>query len=268
MASRAQDLSVSLVSLDFDGTILSYAHPGGVFAPDVIRTLNELEPLGIAWCTNSGRELDDQKAVIARSIEQGLAHHPAALVCAETVVYVRDRSDYMPLEPWNQQAREKLQACHARVQEKLKEKIGYIEKQYKPKLSAIGDLFTAFLLHEQEGAPVSLHQDLDRFLDGLDEVMLSRNGGWVAVNHRDLGKGNALLAFARHAGIDPSTILAVGDHHNDLSMLLPEVAGFLGCPADATPEVRQAIRKAGGIIAKNPGPAGTVEIIRSLVFGG
>lgn len=266
MKRRASKNPVRLISLDFDGTILAYDHPGGVFHSEIIQILNGIAASGIAWCTNSGREMADQLAVLERSVEQGLRHQPVALICTESVVFVRNGNDYEPLEPWNRQAHERLRACNARAQERLKPKLDYINKEYNPKLSAIGDMFTAFLLHEKEGAPVSLHQDLDRFLAGLDEVMLSRNGGWVAVNHRDLGKGNALLAYARHAGISPADILAVGDHHNDLPMLLPEIAGYLGCPGDAIPEVRQAIRDAKGIVAKNPGPAGTAEIIRSLLF--
>lgn len=263
MTRRETGNSVRLVSLDFDGTILSYDHPEGVFHPDIIDVLNALEGAGVIWCANSGRDKGDQLAVIERSVERGLRHLPAALVCMETVVYVRADERYDPLEDWNQLARQRMQTCHARVHARLREKLDYINARYNPKLSAIGEWFTAFLLHEKDGgAPVSLHQDLERFLEGFDDVMLSRNGGWVAVNHRELGKGKALLAFARHAGVSNENILAIGDHHNDLPMLLPEVAGYLGCPADAIPEVRQAIRSAGGVIAKNPGPAGTAEIIR------
>jgi len=267
MTRRNPTSPVRLVSLDFDGTILSYDHPDGVFHSAIIELLNELEQAGVMWCANSGRDKPDQLAVITRSVERGLRHLPAALVCMETVVFVRNQSAYESLEDWNAQARHRMKTCHARVHDRLKAKMDYITRKYNPKLSAIGEWYTAFLLHEKDGAaPVSLHEDLERFLDECDDVMLSRNGGWVAVNHRELGKGNALLAFARHAGVSRDQILAVGDHHNDLPMLLPEVAGYLGCPADAIPEVRKAIREAGGMIAKNPGPAGTAEIIRALVF--
>lgn len=267
MTRRVPANPVRLISLDFDGTILSYDHPEGVFHPGIIEILNQLDGSGIQWVANSGRDMPDQVAVINRSVERGLRHLPAALVCMETLVFVRKGTSYEPLEDWNQQAHQRMKTCHARVHARLREKLDYINGKYNPKLSAIGEWFTAFLLHDKDGgAPLSLHQDLERFLDGFDDVMLSRNGGWVAVNHRELGKGNALLAYARHAGISSASILAVGDHHNDLPMLLPEVAGYLGCPGDAIPEVRQAIRNAGGIIAKNPGPVGTAEIIQSLVF--
>jgi hydroxymethylpyrimidine pyrophosphatase-like HAD family hydrolase len=76
------------------------------------------------------------------------------------------------------------------------------------------------------------------------------------------GKGNTLLSYARYAGLHREEILAVGDHLNDLSMLDGSSAGRVGCPSDAVPEVRDAVRRAGGGVASQPGPLGTVAIIR------
>ncbi|HMP90026.1 MAG TPA: HAD hydrolase family protein [Kiritimatiellia bacterium] len=255
---------IRLISLDFDGTILVYDDPEGLFHDDVIFLLNDLQCRGIRWCANSGRDKNDQLAVLQRSVERGLTHMPDALICSESLVFVRNGSGYVPLEPWNSRAHDDLRACHAQVQVALDSKLGYIQKTYQPISTLIGDLFTAFFIHDRDGMPIKLFNDLQRFLKDLDGVMLTRNGGWVAVMHDGLGKGNALKAYAQHLDLPRDHILAIGDQFNDLPMLLQDVACHLGCPGDAIPEVRNAVRKAKGIVADEPGPLGTIQVIRRL----
>lgn len=261
---EAATSTIQLISLDFDGTILVYDDPAGVFHPTVIELLNSLEASGIRWCANSGRDFPDQEKVLARSCARGLTFLPDALICSESVVYVRQDGCYVPLEPWNSKAHENLLDCHARAQKKLDSQLSYIQKTYQPISTMIGDLFTAFFIHDKDGLPIKLFNDLNRFLKGLDGVMLSRNGGWVAVMHEGLGKGHALKAYARHINMAPDHILAIGDQYNDLPMLILDVARHVGCPGDAIPEVRQAVRKAGGVVAEASGPLGTVEVIKKL----
>lgn len=265
MEKVVKGTDIRLISLDFDGTILVYDDPAGVFHPEVIALLNELDEMGIRWCANSGRDFKDQVGVLDRSRNRGLKHLPDALICSESVVYVREGDRYVSLEPWNARAHDGLRDCHARVQQRLDSQLGYIQKTYLPISTMIGDLFTAFFVHDKEDLPVKLFNDLARFLDGLDGVMLTRNGGWVAVMHDELGKGQALKAYTKSIGLPNSHILAIGDQYNDLPMLILDVAQHVGCPGDAIAEVRQAVKKAGGHVAESHGPLGTIEVIKTLL---
>jgi len=265
MEQEVTGADIRLISLDFDGTILVYDDPAGVFHPDVIELLNSLDTKGIRWCANSGRDFKDQISVLDRSCARGLKHMPDALICSESVVYVRDGAQYQSLEPWNAKAHEGLRDCHARVQQRLDSQLTYIQKTYLPISTMIGDLFTAFFVHDKDDLPIKLFNDLKRFLDGLEGVMLTRNGGWVAVMHDELGKGQALKAYANFINLPNCHILAVGDQYNDLPMLILEVARHVGCPGDAIAEVRQAVNKAGGHVAKSHGPLGTIEVIKTLL---
>lgn len=257
--------SVRLISLDFDGTILVYDDPAGVFHPEVITLLNSLEVKGIRWCANSGRDMKDQLGVLERSQKRGLTFMPDALICSESLVFVRDGEDYTALEPWNSMAHNDLRECHARVQKCLDGKLEYIQKTYQPISTMIGDLFTAFFVHDRDNQPHRLFNDLQKYLKELDGVFLTRNGGWVAVMHHALGKGHALKAYARHIRLPTDHILAIGDQYNDLPMLILDVARHVGCPGDAIPEVRQAVRKAGGVVADLAGPLGTIEVINAIL---
>jgi hydroxymethylpyrimidine pyrophosphatase-like HAD family hydrolase len=257
--------TIRLVSLDFDGTILTYDDPAGVFHPEAIAALNRLEGLGVRWCANSGRDLPDQLGVLERSLAAGLTHHPVALICSESLVYLREGNGYRDLDPWNKSAHASLRSCHVRVQRSIAHRLDHIQRTYTPISTLLGDLYTAFFVHDRDGQPERLHREMEQWVAELEGVMLTRNGGWVAAMPSELGKGNALAAYADSCGLTPDAILAVGDHFNDLTMLSGEAARHVGCPADAIPEVRQAVRRANGIVAKESGPLGTVEVISTLL---
>lgn len=258
---------IRLISLDFDGTILAYDDPCGVFHSEVIATLNGLEGTGVRWCGNSGREFQDQLGVLERSHRRGLTFFPDALICLESLIYLRQGRDYSAHASWNERAMECSYACHARVQERLSLRLDYIRREYRPLQTVVAEACTAFLLRESDELTEGLHRELERVLSGIEDIMITRSGGWVSVMPSMLGKGNALLAYARHAGLSSQNILAVGDHHNDLPMLGTGAAGHVGCPADAIPEVREAVQRAGGMVAGRPGPAGTVEVLRAHLRG-
>jgi hypothetical protein len=48
---------------------------------------------------------------------------------------------------------------------------------------------------------------------------LLRNVSLLDVMNRDCTKGSALARWARHCGISPSEVMAIGDNHNDIEML-------------------------------------------------
>ncbi|HMP73470.1 MAG TPA: HAD hydrolase family protein [Kiritimatiellia bacterium] len=253
---------IEVVVLDFDGTIMVYDGSPGHFHPEVIRLLNDLQDRGIFWVANSGRDLEDQKLVLERSRERGLLHEPDAVIASESLVYLRDGREFIPLEAWNALALKGLRTLHKVVQEELEPYRKHIEEIYTPHLILWEEYATAFLVDNREEKPRELFHDLMDWLKEIPTAMLSMNGGWVAVMLRGLGKGNALRAWAEVCDLSPRSLLAIGDHFNDLTMLGGRVAHYVGCPGDAIPEVRQTVARHGGWVAEQPGPLGTVEVIR------
>jgi hydroxymethylpyrimidine pyrophosphatase-like HAD family hydrolase len=256
---------VRLVCLDFDGTVMVYDDGPGYFHPDVIAFLNALEPRGIRWCSNSGRDRDDQLRVIEASRQRGLRHEPDALVCSESLVYLRDGTDFLPLEPWNSDAFRHLEELHQHVQARLEPVRNALETRYQPRLAYVGPAFTAYMLKDVDGLPEQFAAELEALLHGVPNWMLTRNGGWVAVLHVNLGKGNALTAYATHRGLPARHILAVGDQLNDLNMLEGDAAHHVGCPGNALPEVQDVVRKKAGYIATAPAPEGTLAVLKHFL---
>lgn len=259
--------AIRLLSLDLDGTIMVYDDPAPRIHPGVIDLLNELQVSGIAWCINSGRDLPDQLTVLKASQAQGLRHMPVGLVCAESMAYVHQDDTYRPLEPWNTRALHDLIRLHARVRDRLRPHHDWIEKQFKPKGVYVGEHYTAYEVREDGELPRRLFRELEALLAGLPGLMLTRNGPWVAVLLKRLGKGNTLKAFARETGFAPGEILAVGDQYNDLNMLDGSAAHHVGCPENAIPEVVDRVLKCGGFVASRPGPEGTLDVVRHFLGG-
>ena len=89
-----------------------------------------------------------------------------------------------------------------------------------------------------------------------------RNGIYLRFCHADYHKGAALAELARLIEVPRDNIFAAGDHHNDISMLDGKVAAMPSCPANAIDEVKDAVRNAGGYVAKNEHGAGVYEALR------
>lgn len=80
-------------------------------------------------------------------------------------------------------------------------------------------------------------------------------------------KGLSLSELTRHLGMTAENVLAIGDGHNDISMLEPSVARQTGCPANAQPEVVSAVHTFGGHIASKPSLSGVMEILNAYETG-
>lgn len=256
---------IHLVCLDFDGTVMAYDEEPGFLHPAVVEVLNELEGLEVAWCTNSGRGEESQRQILELSAARGLKHWPAALLCGESLIFKRRGADYQPSEPWNTAVRRHLKSFHRRVQNAMKKELEGWTARYQPTVYT-GEEYTTLLVGEEEDRPARLFGELRKWaLASVPRCMVSRNGGWLSILPDHLGKGRVLETFVGGSGFSRDVTLAVGDHFNDISMLDGAVAGCVGCPGDAIPDVVRAVADAGGYVAQDGGPEGTVEVIRHFL---
>lgn len=80
-------------------------------------------------------------------------------------------------------------------------------------------------------------------------------------------KGLAVSELAHHLDILPSEILAIGNGHNDISMMDKNAAQLVGCPANSEHEVMEAVHSAGGHIAQKRSLGGVLEILDAFMTG-
>jgi len=60
---------------------------------------------------------------------------------------------------------------------------------------------------------------------------------YLEIRAAGTSKGAGLMKLAKHLGIDPSEVLAIGDYINDIEMA--QMAGSFGAPANARPEITE-----------------------------
>ena len=130
----------------------------------------------------------------------------------------------------------------------------------------------ARVIYEPEG-PAGLiaqsEEEMDRVTEFIERARkhqpkfhYQRNTVYLRFCHADYHKGAALGELSRLVDIPRENIFAAGDHHNDISMLDGNYAQFPACPANAIPEVKNAVRAAGGYVAQTNHGAGVHEALR------
>ncbi len=239
---------------------MRYEDPPEHFHPDIVAALNHLQTRGVEWIANSGRSFEGQWAIIRHCLEErGLRHAPRAIISNESYIFVREGDGYIPLEPWNEEASRSARSVHAELQQTHKEALDALVNRHAPDGVYFSEDGTVFQMTGPEEARAVFIDELQHMLHAMPSAELINNGEWIVVIHTRLGKGNVLKAYLAWRKMAADTVLAVGDHGNDLSMLDGSVTPHVACPGDAFPAVRDAVRRAGGYVAEAHGPHGTLE---------
>jgi len=123
-----------------------------------------------------------------------------------------------------------------------------------------------------EGLVAENEEELNRVTEFIDRARVKqpkfhyqRNTVYLRFCHTDYHKGAALAELSRLLEIPAADIFAAGDHYNDISMLDGRFARYPACPANAIPEVKDAVRSAGGHVASRNHGAGVHEALRSFI---
>jgi len=251
--------AISLVCLDFDGTIMRY-DPTEHFHPEIIGALNAFELAGLEWVAHSGRTYESQLEIVSHCMAaHGLRHRPAAICHHECFIHVRDGDTYAPLEAWNRQALCWLEAIDVQVQAPpFRDKLDELIHTFSPTVYR-REKVNIFHLPGPDDERLPFVHALNAALQDIPFAATVCNGEWITINDARLGKGNVLKAYLEYRELHPSCVLAAGDHENDLSMLDGGVTPHVACPGNAYPPVREAVKRAGGYVASAHGPEGTLE---------
>jgi Cof subfamily protein (haloacid dehalogenase superfamily) len=85
---------------------------------------------------------------------------------------------------------------------------------------------------------------------------------YLEIRAKGTSKGDGLMKLAKHLGIMPSEVLAIGDYINDIEMA--QMAGSFGAPANARPEI---IEIADYISPFTNDEGAVSDIIEKMFFG-
>jgi HAD superfamily hydrolase (TIGR01484 family) len=249
---------IKLLSTDFDGTIVSRVSEPALDLPclDLIR---QLQSEGVLWAINTGRSVD--------LLESGLMDfsfplRPDFILTSERDVFRAggNGNRWEPFGDWNDRCARAHTDLFTSAQTVLAEVIDFVNQKTK-----------ARIIYETGGPTgliTSTEEEMERVTGFIEEARLrqpafsyQRNTVYLRFCHTDYHKGAALAELARLLGLPRDNIFAAGDHHNDVSMLDGRYAAMAACPANAIPEVKQAVRAASGFVATREHGAGVHDAL-------
>lgn len=233
-----------LVSTDFDGTIYSEFEPEPI-VQEIELLLSSLQKAGTWWVINTGRDLSSLMESLARS---GIKARPDFVVVVEREIHELKDSRYLPWEDWNQDCERAHRKLFARVRKDLPELVEWVSSRYKATIYE--DPFSPFCLVGANNSDTDAIQEyLEEYCLRVPELTVVRNDVYIRFSHHHYNKGTALTAIARRKGIQPSEVVAAGDHLNDLPMLRREHAHWLIAPGNAVEQVKAQVKDQRGYIS-------------------
>jgi HAD superfamily hydrolase (TIGR01484 family) len=249
---------IKLLSTDFDGTIVSRVSDPALDLPclDLIR---QMQSEGCLWAINTGRSVD--------LLESGLTDfsfpmRPDFILTSERDVF-RPEENGMRWEPfgdWNERCARAHADLFSSASSVLAEVIDFVNQKTKARvIYEMGGPTGLITSNEEEMEHVT--EFIEKARSRQPAFNYQRNTVYLRFCHADYHKGAALNELARLLEVTRESIFAAGDHHNDISMLDGRYAAMPACPANAIPEVKEAVRQGGGFVAHREHGAGVYDAL-------
>ncbi|MEO1858225.1 MAG: HAD family hydrolase [Rubritalea sp.] len=247
-----------ILSFDFDGTLF-LPEEEVVLEPVFYETIERLRKQGWLWAINTGRSL----LFMLEGFEQSnFPFAPDFLVAREREIYTPSDKlgRWKRVEDWHEQYAK--DTAHF-----MKESAGFIDlmKQYIEEETSAqwieeeGDPAGIIASSEEEMMVIAAFVEEQRKDHGLVGVL--RNSIYMRFTHKDYHKGTSLQELARRVQVPLERVFAIGDGHNDIDKLHPDVAGLIACVGNSHQEVKDHVSSHGGYVAKAHGSLGSVEAL-------
>lgn len=252
---------VRLIATDLDGTLLGYHPQFGIYS--VFRdTLDDIRRANRAhWAICTGRGLRSFSRVFRPLLHFGVV--PDFVIVHHAYIFSSSSMGYVPHWLWNLKVME-LQIRHRFILRRAIPRLRRLVARTFPfvRVTRSGGTSITFRFETADMALVAANL-LRRHVGPLRYLQVFHYRDEVDLRPVPFTKGLALSELARHLGVTPAETLAVGDGHNDISMMSPDVAAYTGCPANAQPEVIEFVSHGGGHIASQKALAGVLECIEA-----
>ena len=249
---------IRLLSIDFDGTLVSRVSEP-VLDAQCMELIGQLRNAGAVWAINTGRSVD--------LLESGLVDfafplRPDFILTTERDVFRpgENGEKWQPFGDWNARCARQHAELFSSANTVLAEVVDFVTRRTKARLIYDAERLEG-LVAENEEEMERITNFIERTRAGHPKLDYQRNTVYLRFCHVDYHKGAALAELARLLAVPRENIFAAGDHHNDISMLDGKAAGMPSCPANAIPEVQDAVRSAGGYIAQKEHGAGVHEAL-------
>lgn len=257
---------IKMIAMDYDWTLLDYSGQEPVVGKETIDLINRFIADGGYAGIVSGRQYWDFCGEFKSMGLPWAEKFPNYIVGREAYIYETDGLNYKGFSEHNAVIRKKITALMRKMTAYLED----ILKMYEKNDISVTNFFVygdfAIEIHtEREDAQRAMDL-LSEFINkkGIEDAAVHRNGVMVTVYNKYAGKGNTLLAAAKHFGIKPHEVLAIGDSYNDITMIDGKL-GFVGaCVGNADEEIKNVVKAGGGYIGNGTAYKGIADILRQL----
>lgn len=257
--------AIRLVATDLDGTLLGYHPQFGVYSAfrDTIDDLRRTNRAYWAICT--GRSLSSFRAVFKPLLRFGVA--PDFVIVQHAYLFSCSRLGYTPHWGWNL----KVLALRLRHRILLRRQIPHLRRMVSRafpfvRVTRMGSSSVTFRFDTSDIALMAANM-LRREVIPMRFLQVFHYRDEVDLRPVPFTKGLSLAELGRHLEIAPEQTLVIGDGHNDVSMMTPNVAAYTGCPLNAQPEVIEFVSRIGGHVASQKALTGVIECIEAHVHG-
>ena len=250
--------TIKLLSTDFDGTMVSRVSEP-VLDASCMEFIRQRQSEGAIWAINTGRSVG--------LLESGLTDfafpfRPDFILTSERDIFrpAVNEKKWEAFGDWNERCARAHAELYTSASSVLEQVIDFVNQKTK-----------AHIIYEAEG-PTGLiaasEEEMERVTQFIEQARAGqpkfhyqRNTVYLRFCHSDYHKGAALAELSRLLEIGREHIFAAGDHHNDISMLDGTFAAMPACPSNSIPEVKAAVRAAGGYVANREHGAGVHEAL-------
>jgi HAD superfamily hydrolase (TIGR01484 family) len=253
-------MPIRLLSLDYDGTL---AGPWGhtAISSELVAALRGLRSRGVLFALNTGRTLP----MVDEALEV-FPIRPDFALTSERELFRWSKNRWEGIAEWNDACAEAHHALYVDSVPVLEVIAEFVKTRTKGRVfSADGTIQGLVASDDEEMAR------MEAFIESVrpqeSAFSYQRNDIYLRFCHANYHKGAVLKELQRTLGISPGETFAAGDNHNDLPMLDPQVAHWLGCPSNSILPVKERVRSEGGLVADRESGSGIADVLRQFFPG-
>jgi hydroxymethylpyrimidine pyrophosphatase-like HAD family hydrolase len=251
--------TIRLIATDLDGTLIGSAKDLPLYTPFRDK-INELRRrYNTVWVVCTGRTMETFREFFTPMRMMGSV--PDFVIIRHAYIYGLTRFGYMPHLFWNLEIRYLLLMSDLNTREVIdewEEQICHSSIGVTTVKKRRDRLWLRFDCDEAAGAAADM---LKAKLRPYHHLQVFKYLKEVDVRPVPFTKGLAVSELAQHLGIGRDAVLAIGNGHNDISMLDGRIAKLTGCPANSEAEVLETVHRTGGHVATGNSLAGVNEIL-------
>jgi HAD superfamily hydrolase (TIGR01484 family) len=260
LQKKVFDLQIKLIATDLDGTLIGRTGELPIY-DDFKKRLEYLRSkYNTVWVVCTGRSLRGFYHKFSPMEVMGV--YPEYIIVDHAYIYRRTKSGrYRPHYSWNFLIRYNIWSSRLYIKDAIEHWYKTIYDKYRG-ITVLyhrrNRLCVRFRTEEEAAAAAEYLKEEAKGFKYLRVFLYKEE---VDVRMVPFTKGLALEELSIRLGIGKSSVLAIGNGHNDISMLDGVVAGITGCPANAETDVMATINRSGGHISAENVLAGVIDII-------